>query len=266
MVNVFTVLVLLLAWTGQSGEPASLVLRSQAGADVYWEGKLVGRTGQDGVLRLSGMPYGSYVIEISKEGYKRRKVEVELEAAPQELAVRLELLAASETAVSPPPGARSDSGAPAPSSRQSAVSGRSEEGELRQEAGNPDEAGEEDNAGLQQPIGQDHESVSSEAVNPPVQDIPPPSTPDPAARTETQTGGGVADLLALGWWWLALPVLVLGWLLWRRRWRADRRPLIPARPRVPRDPDLEAFARTLSPAAGRRQTAEPAPADGDEKK
>src|SRR5687767_11733288 len=85
-------LALLVASTAEAG---TLVVRSQPGVEVTWDGVALGVTGEDGALPIAGIPPGTYAVRLSKAGH--RTAERNITVGEGEAALNLTL------ALIPPP-------------------------------------------------------------------------------------------------------------------------------------------------------------------
>ncbi len=202
-------------------EPASLSVHAQPGAQVLWEGLPVGRTDREGNLTLTGIPYGRYALEVVQEGFRPRKLTVEVGPGSNRLQVRLEPQVSQKRLAATPAAPRPVAVSSEPRTEVPAHPS----GEGAAESPQP------------QPT-QGLEPLEGQTPPPPGEAQDPTSLP-PAASS-------------LSWWWLLIPTALLSWIVWL--WLKPSRPPAHALARGPvgagrPDPDLAAFLRTLSPPA-----------------
>jgi len=80
------VMVLLLAAGAATG---SLVVHSQPGVEVVWDGVPLGTTDARGELTISGILPGTYAVELHRQGLTTARRDLAVHAGPMELELRL---------------------------------------------------------------------------------------------------------------------------------------------------------------------------------
>jgi hypothetical protein len=85
-----------------------LTVRSQPGAEVVWDGVILGVTDDRGVMKIGQIPPGGYLLDLRLEGFEDRTVPLAVETGSQTLNLPLTaLVAAKPAAVESDPVSRS---------------------------------------------------------------------------------------------------------------------------------------------------------------
>ncbi len=203
-------LFLLLALIAASGpgETGVLEIRSLPEVEVVWEGTALGRTDDDGTMRIAGIPAGDYAVTLRKSGFRETTTRIVAGAGEKTVLVLhpepvseppalRELISWEARSTEPARPVASEGADPAAGTSGDAVPGETVPGETAPPAVAP--------AGAAAPA----QSSSAEARVP-----SGPAAADPPERDRRPAAGGPSR----DWLWLLAALgLLAAWLIARRR-------------------------------------------------